>query len=186
MTMTRCTDYATWPHTDRPRTDRRGFVLGAATLACVCAGAGGLRAEDVVDLNWDDLVPKDAGALPPELQGLVQHEQAATVSSQPASVGVRTDWNGRTVRLSGYIVPLDYDGTGVTGFILVPYVGACIHVPPPPPNQLVMVTTERPYDSKGLFEPVTVTGMFGTASTSTQLAEIGYALSADRIVPYRA
>ncbi|CAN0590062.1 unnamed protein product, partial [Ectocarpus sp. 12 AP-2014] len=66
-----------------------------------------------------------------------------------------------------------------------PYVGACIHVPPPPPNQLVLVTTDRPYENDGLFEPVVVTGMFGTAHTSTQLAEIGYALSADRIEPYR-
>ena len=86
--------------------------------------------------------------------------------------------------MPGFIVPIDYKGTGVTAFILVPYVGACVHVPPPPANQLVFVTTSEPYESKGLFEPVNVTGMFGTASTSTQLAEIGYALSADLIEPY--
>jgi hypothetical protein len=97
---------------------------------------------------------------------------------------MRSDWNGQIVRLSGFVVPIDYQGTGVTAFILVPYVGACVHVPPPPANQLVFVTTGTPYESTGLFEAVTVTGMFGTASTSTQLAEIGYALSADEIRPY--
>jgi len=72
----------------------------------------------------------------------------------------------------------------VTAFILVPFVGACIHVPPPPANQLVFVTTEKPYESEGLYEPVNVIGMFGTASTRTQLADVAYALSADSIEPY--
>ncbi|MCB1356218.1 MAG: DUF3299 domain-containing protein [Maritimibacter sp.] len=162
---------------------RRRFYFGLAGLAGLTAT--GLRAEDIVELEWRDLVPPGETSLPPELQGLIPHDEAAMASGQPPSTGVRTDWNGRTVRLSGFIIPLDYDGTGVTAFMLVPYVGACIHVPPPPANQLVLVTTERPYESDGLFAPVTVTGMFGTASTSTQLAEIGYALSADRVVPYR-
>jgi uncharacterized protein len=105
---------------------------------------------------------------------------------QPASTGVRTDWNGQIVRLPGYIVPIDHNGTGVTAFILVPYVGACVHVPPPPANQLVFVTTPTPYENKGLFEAVNVIGMFGVSSVSTQLAEIGYALSADKIEPYRS
>lgn len=107
-------------------------------------------------------------------------------SEQPQSNGVRTDWNGLVVSLPGFIVPIDYSGTGVTAFILVPYVGACVHVPPPPANQLVFVTTSKPYENSGLFEAVTVVGMFGTASMSTQLADISYALSADFIEPYRA
>ena len=68
--------------------------------------------------------------------------------------------------------------------ILVPFVGACVHVPPPPANQLVLVTTERPYASKSMFEPVHVTGMLGTAYATTELAAVGYAMSADRIEPY--
>jgi len=88
------------------------------------------------------------------------------------------------VRLPGFIVPIDYEGSAVTAFILVPFVGACVHVPPPPANQLVFVTTPEPYEFSGLFEPVNVTGMFGTSSMSTQLAEIGYALSAEKIEPF--
>lgn len=162
---------------------RRAFCLG--TLGLAGLAATGLRAEDIVDLEWTDLVPKGEKLLPPGLQALVEHDSAALPSSQKPSTGVRTDWNGRIVRLPGFIVPLDYKGTGVTAFLLVPYVGACVHVPPPPANQLVLVSTGQPYETDGLFEPVTVTGMFGTSATSTQLAEVGYALSADRIVPYR-
>lgn len=163
---------------------RRELCLGLAGLGSLVAT--GLCAEEIVDLKWSDLIPPGQQFLPPELQGLVPHDETAMASPQPPSTGVRPDWNGRTVRLSGFIVPLDYDGTGITAFMLVPYVGACIHVPPPPANQLVLVTTGQPYQSEGLFASVTVTGMFGAASTSTQLAEVGYALSADQIVPYRA
>ncbi|SFB77108.1 DUF3299 domain-containing protein [Tropicimonas isoalkanivorans] len=163
---------------------RRTVSFGIAAFGFVPLRA--VASEEVVDLEWSDLVPKGETSLPAELQGLVQHDQGALMSQQPQSSGVRTDWNGRTVRLPGYMVPLDFDGTGVTAFILVPYVGACVHVPPPPANQLVLVTTERPYETDGLFEPVTVTGMFGTAAASTELADVGYALSADNIETYKA
>lgn len=166
-----------------PDPARRRFCFGLAGLAGLTAT--GLRAEDIVELEWRHLISPGETSLPPELQGLIPHDEAAMANGQPPSTGVRTDWNGRTVRLSRFIIPLDYDGTSVTAFMLVPYVGACIHVPPPPANQLVLVTTERPYESDGLFAPVIVTGIFGTASTSTQLAEIGHALSADRVATYR-
>jgi hypothetical protein len=88
------------------------------------------------------------------------------------------------VRIPGFIVPIEYLGSGVSAFILVPFVGACIHVPPPPANQLVLVTTPEPFESLGLYEAVNVMGIFGTASTLTQLADIAYALSAEKIVPF--
>ena len=143
-----------------------------------------VAAEEYIDLEWEDLLPQDQSSIPNLLQDLINHDEPALSSQQPASAGVRTDWNGMIVRLPGFIVPIEHKGTGVSAFILVPYVGACVHVPPPPANQLVFVTTQVPYESKGLFEPVNVIGMFGTATTSTQLAEIGYALSADIIEPY--
>jgi hypothetical protein len=138
--------------------------------------------EEYIDLDWVDLLPDGVSSLPPELLALTTDHTKST--QQAVSSGARTDWNGKIVRLPGFIVPLDYSGTGVTAFILVPFVGACVHVPPPPANQLVFVTTNIPYESKGLYEPVNVIGMFGTSSLKTQLAEIDYALSADQIVPY--
>lgn len=141
-------------------------------------------AEDFIDLNWTDLIPEGQKVIPPAIQSLIQHDGPDLSSAQPPSQGVRTEWNGEIVRLPGFIVPIDYSGTGVTAFILVPFVGACVHVPPPPANQLVFVTTGKPYQSTGLFEAVNVTGMFGTASMSTQLADIAYALSADHIEPF--
>jgi len=163
--------------------NRRALVASMGAFAMLPQVA---RAEDFIDLDWKDLVPEGQPTLPPVLQGLIDHDQAPLSSQQPQSTGVRHEWNGQTVRMPGFIVPIDYSGTGVSAFILVPFVGACVHVPPPPANQLVFVTTATPYESSGLYEPVNVIGMFGVASMSTELAEIGYALSADRIEPYRS
>ncbi|NKB29725.1 MAG: DUF3299 domain-containing protein [Rhodobacteraceae bacterium] len=141
-------------------------------------------ADAVVDLDWEDLLPKNQSAIPPVLNSLIEHDAHSLSSQQPASTGVRSDWNGMIVRLPGFIVPIDTLGAAVTAFILVPFVGACVHVPPPPANQLVFVTTPKPYETEGLYAPVNVTGMFGVSSMTTHLAQIGYALSAEKIEPF--
>ncbi|WP_298842390.1 DUF3299 domain-containing protein [uncultured Roseobacter sp.] len=160
----------------------RRHLLTGLSAAALMPRAG--LAEEVTDLEWRDLLPEGTSWVPQVIQEFIDHQSPPTSSRQPASSGVRTDWNGQIVRLPGFILPIEHRGTGVTAFILVPYVGACVHVPPPPANQLVFVTTNEPYESTGLFEPVRVTGMFGVSSMSTQLADIGYALSADRIDPF--
>jgi hypothetical protein len=168
-------------------------VISSMTRRTMMASLGALgltphlaRAEDYIDLDWKDLIPEGQTTIPRVLQGLFEHDEGLPSSEQPQSKGVRSDWNGQIVRLPGFIVPIDYTGSGVTAFILVPFVGACVHVPPPPANQLVFVTTQDPYESSGMFEPVNVIGMFGVSSLSTQLADIAYALSADRIEPFGA
>lgn len=165
------------------RLSRRVVVAGLAGAAAVPELA---RAETVLELEWPDLLPNGAPPVSPVISTQLDHDLPATRVQQPPSSGLRTDLNGKTVRLPGYIVPLDYKGTGVVAFLLVPFVGACVHVPPPPANQLVLVTSNVPYETKGLFEAVYVTGMFGAASVHTQVAEVGYALSADKIEPYSA
>lgn len=147
---------------------------------------GAALADEVIDLEWEDLLPEGEVTIPRMLRSLIEHDGPDMSRQQPPSSGVRSDWNGQIVRLPGFIVPIDMEGTAVTAFILVPFVGACIHVPPPPANQLVFVTTEKPYESKGLYEAVNVTGMFGVSAISTHLAQIGYALSAEKIEPFRS
>ncbi len=97
---------------------------------------------------------------------------------QPPSGGVRSGWNGRIIKLTGYIIPMEHDAAGVTVFILAPFVGACIHVPSPPASQLVPVSTAHPYAAECPFEPVTVTGRLATARIST--AEVGFTLNASK------
>ena len=161
---------------------RRNAIL--AGLACAASSSSFAFADDVTSLVWADLLPEGEPVVPRAFAGLIDHSSEPLSSQQPASSGRRNDWNGKVVRLPGFVVPIEQSSKGVTAFILVPYVGACVHVPPPPANQLVFVTAQKPFQVTGLFDAVNVTGMFGTASTYTHLAEIGYALSADKIEAY--
>jgi len=163
--------------------DRRSVLASIAAIGVVPHAAW---AEEFIDLDWDDLLPLNdtQTAVSPQGLGLLDHSNLPVSPAQPVSTGVRDEWNGKVVRLPGFVVPIDQKGTAVTAFILVPYAGACVHVPPPPANQLVFVTAQTPYQSEGLYSPVNVTGMFGVSSISTQLADVGYALSADKIEPY--
>lgn len=159
------------------RVSTSAFVL-AALLAAAAA-----RAADPIDLTWDRLVP--GGAADGVLSGIVEHGEApADGAAGAADYEVVDDFNGETVRLPGYLVPLDLGPDGGAEFLLVPYFGACIHVPPPPPNQIVYVTTEEPYMLEALFEPVSVTGKFDVVALSTDLAETAYALSEASVEAY--
>ena len=103
----------------------------------------------------------------------------AGASSSP--VPVVSELNGKKVRIGGYVVPLDFDATKVTEFLLVPFVGACIHVPPPPANQIIYVKSAQGISLKGEFDPVYVTGTLTTEGQFTGLAETGYSIAADAV-----
>ena len=101
--------------------------------------------------------------------------------------------NGKPVRIPGYLLPLEFDGNKVTEFLLVPYVGACIHTPPPPPNQIVHVKTEEAYTTDGgLYTPVWVNGLMKTEQSQSDLSFVdgsseipsSYVLEATSVEPY--
>ena len=102
------------------------------------------------------------------------------------------DLNGKEVQIPGYVLPLEFDGTKTTEFLLVPYVGACIHTPPPPTNQIVHVVVEEGFENEGLFTPVWVTGEITTNASEQNLhfvdgaanISVGYALDASEIEIY--
>ena len=101
--------------------------------------------------------------------------------------------DGQTVRLPGYVLPLEITGKKVTEFLLVPWVGACIHTPPPPPNQIVHVKADAPFEVTSLFAPVWVTGRLTAGATKRELTlldgssdiDVGYTVRASRIEPFK-
>ncbi|MEM1313201.1 MAG: DUF3299 domain-containing protein [Pseudomonadota bacterium] len=161
-------------------------LAGAAALAPLAPRLAAAR-EEPIELTWRDLVPEEhRGVMMEALQmmGIVQHGMLNSPWNQEAAVALTTEYDGKLVKMPGYIIPLDFESTGVTELLLVPYVGACIHVPPPPPNQLVFVRAAEPYQVAGLFEPVWVTGDFNASAAETELAEVGYIISEAGIEPY--
>jgi uncharacterized protein len=139
-------------------------------------------------IDWPDLIAKD-GQAGPSLRGLVQHGQltAADLPIDGASVtgaAVVPELNGQEVTISGFMVPLRFDADRVNQFLLVPYAGACIHVPPPPPNQIILVDSEEPVETSGLLEAVTVTGILHVADLRLELADVAYTLDAESTDKY--
>lgn len=73
------------------------------------------------------------------------------------------------VELRGFLLPVDYEGDDVYQFMLLPWAGACSHTPPPPPDQIVLVTPEKPIRIERTFEPVAVTGLLKKSPDVSQL-----------------
>ncbi|RPE71265.1 hypothetical protein EDD53_0381 [Pacificibacter maritimus] len=92
--------------------------------------------------------------------------------------------DGAYIKMPGFIIPLEQSTAGVTAFVLVPYMGACLHTPPPPPNQLVFVTSQTPWPNTDLFDAVWVSGHMRHEIQSTEVAQTGYALTADAMEIY--
>jgi uncharacterized protein len=93
--------------------------------------------------------------------------------------------DGRTVRIPGYIVPLDDFADEVTEFLLVPYFGACIHTPPPPPNQMVQVRVGRGAHASTSWErPVWIEGRLAIKAVLSPYGVVAFTMRAEKITPY--
>ena len=135
-------------------------------------------AKTPLEISWDDLIPP--GVPYSEIIGQGVMDEASDTWNpifDDNATKLNEALDGVLIRMPGYIIPLEIGADGVTDFILVPYVGACIHTPPPPPNQLVMARTETPWPSDQLWDAVWVVGVMHTQLQSTEVAETGYALN---------
>ena len=168
------------------------MVVGAATaFAVVPTGRSELQAPigaaDVADLTWDDLVPEPTRTASLG-SGVVTHENLTEDTSPWQAMTdvseVRSDLNGTRVRIPGYMTPLSFEDAEVGEFLLVPYVGACVHVPPPPANQIVYVEVKGTVPVFEMWEPFAAVGTLYTEPQSTELAEVGYTLQLEHLEVY--
>lgn len=151
-------------------------------------------AADVRELTWSEMVPPDApvATQPPapmhdisQLADALAAESAPAAKQQSPAAPVVQALDGQQVKLPGYIVPLEVSEEGrVTEFLLVPYFGACIHVPPPPSNQIVHVKSELGVLMDALYQPFWVEGPLQVKSSTSELADAGYQMDAEKIYPY--
>ncbi|QFT59540.1 hypothetical protein FIU94_11965 [Sulfitobacter sp. THAF37] len=161
---------------------RRAFMAcAAATLV-----PGRALANPYREIGWEDLIP--AGVPYGQIIGPGQIDAVndTWVPEFDANAARANETlNGKPVKLPGYIIPFDMTSKGVTSFMLVPYVGACIHTPPPPPNQLVFVRTRTPWPSESMWDPVWVSGRLSAKAMTTQIADVGYQIAAEKIETYK-
>lgn len=104
-----------------------------------------------------------------DIEGLFAKREEITALRKKRFSTAVPELDGQLVALPGFVLPLEYEGKKVTEFLLVPWVGACIHTPPPPPNQIVHVVAKTPFETKGMFEAVTVTCVMKVAERKAEL-----------------
>jgi hypothetical protein len=106
-----------------------------------------------------------------DVDGLFAARLAIMEKREAAATGVNEDLVGTSVRLPGYVLPLQFKDRKAVEFLLVPTVGACIHTPPPPANQVVHVVYPEGVEVNGLFTPVWITG---TMVAQSSVQDVGY------------
>lgn len=156
------------------------LATGAAALVFPTAARAGL-----IEIGWDDLIPPGV----PYSEIIAEGEiDVVNDTWNPIfdenGIKLNDALNGALIRMPGFIIPLELNAEGVTDFMLVPYVGACMHLPPPPPNQLVVARAETPWPDDALWDPVWVVGELRTELQSTELAQVGYSLRVDEMETY--
>jgi hypothetical protein len=156
-------------------------------------------------IEWPDLMPPEVLAIllnPPEYIAEIEDGSAEDqISSQMRSAVnqseedayqqalVSTDVNenldGALIRIPGFVVPLEFDEEQtISQFFLVPYFGACLHMPPPPPNQIILVNAPKGIQMSALYDPFWIEGQLSTNFQENDMATSAYAMQLQRIEPY--
>ena len=170
-------------------------AASAAELLTGTVQAAASNSADAIELDWDALIPSDW-----RLDKLMDEYNADNLSDDDPRAKelmeklktfwrespVVHDYDGKNVKLPGFVVPLEMDAKTIQEFLLVPYYGACIHTPPPPANQTVYVVTEKDKAYQGkLFDTVWVTGKITVDKLSSELGDAGYRIDATKVEPYQ-
>lgn len=144
-------------------------------------------AADTRELRWPELIPEHLAATPLRPPA-IDHDAPASLTQLspwgdlPMDDLLVHELDGSDVSLAGFVVPLGMDEQQrVNEFLLVPYFGACVHVPPPPPNQVVHVTASRGLDPGRLHMAWVIEGPMRVSARRSPLADAGYTIAAREI-----
>jgi len=180
--------------TEQASLSEEELAIGTPIDALKPQAAPAPSAEGVAEIEWDSLIPDDFRPdkifekfdidnltdEDPRAEELMKELQALWDKAP-----IRPELDGRAVKIPGFVVPVETDAEETTGFLLVPYYGACIHVPPPPANQTIYVVTEKGKGTKPkTFDVVWVTGDMSVQRIENDIAEAGYTIYAHDVSPY--
>jgi hypothetical protein len=174
----------------------RRTLLGTALAAFLAVPA---LAQEAQTIGWRDLLPERAAEQSPlfgapsltsftftRQPGVVRPPGYTLKNEQLRSRGLREDLDGQTVRIPGFVRLLE-QSMPITRFVLVPYQGNCdhipSHVPPPPADQIILVTAADGLEIENPEIAVWVTGTLEVGMQDTPYAEVGYHI-ADPVIEF--
>ena len=150
------------------------------------------KSPDFTQAEYDEAVSqlKDENI---DIDGLIARRDEIIEKRRAQAQTTNAELNGKKIRLPGYLLPLEFEDKKVTEFLLVPWIGACIHTPPPPPNQIVHVKLSTGFDiGDDVFTAVWINGVMKTEKNSPELSfvdgaqniDVSYVLQADKVELY--
>lgn len=146
-----------------------------------------------LEIFWDDLMPPGEEEKLMEAYAAMMASQSAFMvpegspgdkANQVGTFNVVEDIDGEKIRIAGYTVPLG-SADGFTEFLLVPTMGACLHQPPPPPNQTIYVKSKTPIKSTDLPQAAWVNGIIKTQVQKTNRADTAYIVELDKVEEFQ-
>ena len=159
---------------------------------------------DYKEIQWIELMPKedlDALMNPPKaITSIEDGSEEDSISNEMydallkatddkyqsalSSTKVVQEMDKKKISIPGFVVPLEIEENLTTEFFIVPYFGACIHFPPPPPNQTIHATFKKGFDINDIYDAYFFNGTISIGTTKNDLATSTYQLAIDEIKPY--
>lgn len=156
-----------------------------------------LSASAFMQADWLDLLPEDdLNALlnPPSYLDEIADGSAEDIISNTLkneitdrgddryqqaliSTNVKAIVNNAPIKIPAFIVPLEFDDDqSVTQFFMVPFFGACLHLPPPPPNQTIFVHYPQGLKLESLYDAYWISGIVKTSLVENDTATAAYSM----------
>ena len=168
-------------------------VLAGSALSSMAIPAIGSAYKEV---EWDELMPE--GWRKKVILELTRMRRYGSLTdgdprADEAYARLKKTWDaapptktyiGKPIRIAGYVVPLDAERMQSSEFLLVPYFGACVHSPPPPANQIILIKPPKGSRFRTM-DAIWVEGILTEGKTSSEVGTSTYVLTADRIMLYR-
>jgi len=159
---------------------------------------------DNKEISWDDLLPNEEAGVKINTTGIdmkgipdisefggskaefnrFMNDMKEFKKLQKKNALININFDGSRIKIPGYIVPLTFDGDNIIEFLLVPFLGACTHVPPPPANQIIYIKSAKGLKAEQVRSAVWVTGMLNAKSVSTIVADVGYTIDEAAVTSY--
>lgn len=184
----------------------RHILFFICIISCLPSATWGQDAAQYKVLEWTDLIPKDDLDVllnpPKELMNVEDGSEEDSITKLDKlsekspeakryyqalkSTKVVKSMNGKQIQIPGFVVPISgNDEKKVTEFFIVPYFGACIHLPPPPPNQVIFGKITEGFKLDSIYEPFLFSGKLSLQQTNHSLGDASYQIDVDEIVPYQ-